>query len=31
MTMHPDQGGSDDAMAELNDARQAALQEIGMA
>jgi hypothetical protein len=31
MTTHPDQGGSDDAMAELNSAREAALREIGMA
>jgi hypothetical protein len=30
MTAHPDQGGTDDAMAELNRAREAALREIGM-
>jgi hypothetical protein len=31
MTAHPDQGGSDDAMAEFNRARETALQEIGIA
>jgi DnaJ-class molecular chaperone len=31
MTAHPDHGGSDAAMAELTSAREAALQEIGMA